>query len=229
MTLVYFQIAAKIYLSDLVCDKNTQFSEVVLFFENILMKRKYEVFVEQRFSKNSRPFKCNDCPFSAKFESHLISHRSIHSGVLFRCYFKGCNYCSTKKSLLAFHNRRHTPSGKSHQCPDCNRSFQSKSNLLRHRKNHLADTVLFYVLLKNMRILIKWMKSSHSNAINVVTNQLETTISTITSIKITGAKTNIFDKNAYKTQRALMLQLRLNFSIQCKTQVPSHNKRQWRM
>ena len=88
--------------------------------------------------RDDRPYLCEECPFTTKYQSHLLSHKRIHTGNVFTCEQPGCNYFSPRRSQLAAHMRSHF-SIRSHMCSTCGRAFIEKSHLIRHERIHLAE------------------------------------------------------------------------------------------
>ncbi|XP_015792225.1 zinc finger protein 436-like [Tetranychus urticae] len=88
--------------------------------------------------RDDRPFLCDTCGFTTKYQSHLLSHKRIHTGNVFHCTHEGCNYFSPRRSQLAAHERSHS-SIRSHICVTCGRGFIEKSHLIRHERIHLED------------------------------------------------------------------------------------------
>jgi len=88
--------------------------------------------------RDDRPYLCDKCGFTTKYQSHLLSHKRIHTGNVFYCDQPNCSYFSPRKSQLAAHTRSHL-SIRTHVCSTCGRAFIERSHLIRHERIHLEE------------------------------------------------------------------------------------------
>ncbi|OWF41199.1 zinc finger Y-chromosomal protein 1-like [Mizuhopecten yessoensis] len=87
---------------------------------------------------DERPYLCDLCGFSTKFQSHLISHKRIHTGDVYPCTFPECTYTTPKKSQLKCHYKKHEDL-RTNICKICSKAFKEKSHLNRHEKIHSKE------------------------------------------------------------------------------------------
>ncbi|XP_052820659.1 zinc finger and BTB domain-containing protein 41-like isoform X2 [Mya arenaria] len=87
---------------------------------------------------SSKPYLCDTCGFATKHQSHLISHRKIHTGDVFRCTYPDCQYSTPKQGHMTQHLNSHY-NIRNHICQVCGKSFVVRGKLLRHERIHLKD------------------------------------------------------------------------------------------
>ncbi|KAL4221273.1 hypothetical protein ACF0H5_019536 [Mactra antiquata] len=87
---------------------------------------------------DNKPYLCDLCGFSTKHQSHLISHRKVHTGEVKKCTFPNCNYTTPKAGHMTQHMNAHL-NIRDHVCQVCGKSFVVRSKLLRHERIHLKE------------------------------------------------------------------------------------------
>lgn len=114
---------------------------------NQLFPDRYTYKLHSKTHEGEKCFKCELCPYASISARHLESHMLIHTDQKpFECDV--CNQSFRQKQLLKrhynlYHNKNYippTPKPKTHVCPDCEKSFSHKGNLIRHMAIHDPDS-----------------------------------------------------------------------------------------
>ena len=85
-----------------------------------------------------RRFQCDQCAFSATFQSSLTRHKMTHTGGKpFKC--NECTYNTIHMTNLTMHKRIHTEE-RPFKCNECTHSSTQKSALARHKRTHTGGT-----------------------------------------------------------------------------------------
>ena len=128
---------------------------------------RYTLKVHKKTHEGEKCFKCDLCPYSSISQRHLESHMLIHTDQKpFQC--DACDQSFRQKQLLKrhqnlYHNPNYVPptpkvifqfffkrkciwnstvylQEKTHECPECSRTFRHKGNLIRHMALHDPDS-----------------------------------------------------------------------------------------
>ncbi|XP_065200286.1 transcriptional repressor CTCFL-like [Planococcus citri] len=104
---------------------------------------RYTYKMHNKTHEGEKCWKCDLCPYASVSHRHLESHMLIHTDQKpFRCSL--CDQCFRQKQLLKRHQNLYhdptyvppAPKEKTHECPECKRSFRHKGNLIRHMCMH---------------------------------------------------------------------------------------------
>ena len=118
------------------------------------------------YDHDEKKFHCNQCDYSSHFESELETHKIVHrkkpsyqcmcakcgkwfhrkwdltlhlqkhDGKEQKCDYEGCNFSTATKKQLKEHQKKHIDDYP-YECKICNKGFQYRSGLKRHRdKDH---------------------------------------------------------------------------------------------
>ncbi|XP_054273871.1 transcriptional repressor CTCF-like isoform X3 [Macrosteles quadrilineatus] len=112
---------------------------------------RYTYKVHNKSHEGEKCWRCELCPYASVSQRHLDSHMLIHTDQkpyqCDKCDQSGCEISDKsfrQKQLLKRHqNLYHNPNyipppprEKTHECPECQRAFRHKGNLIRHMSVH---------------------------------------------------------------------------------------------
>ena len=106
--------------------------------------RQYFYLPRIMYAVADKPFVCDVCGQSYKYQMILAEHKRIHKKT-YECEI--CKKIFSKNSALANHKRIHTDE-KPYECEICKKIFSQSSTLTNHKRVHTGETPYQCVICK---------------------------------------------------------------------------------